>query len=168
MKAYGGVDVYIQIFLTLALAGGEWSASRLSRLNSGERVSGTHWLWGWVDLRAGLDDLEKRKFLNLLGLELWPFSSPAYTDYAIQASFCLIVHYQTDTYCFQILYHLCVMYISDISYPEAVLRKVISIKHLTFAFKSESWNRSLNSSSSECWFPLLFLSSCVKQSTKAC
>jgi hypothetical protein len=27
MKAYGGVDVYIHIFLTLALAGGEWSAS---------------------------------------------------------------------------------------------------------------------------------------------
>jgi hypothetical protein len=28
MKAYGGVDVWIHIFLTLALAGGEWSASR--------------------------------------------------------------------------------------------------------------------------------------------
>jgi hypothetical protein len=27
MKVYGGVDVYIRIFLTLALAGGEWSAS---------------------------------------------------------------------------------------------------------------------------------------------
>jgi hypothetical protein len=28
MKAYGGVDVYIHTFLTSALAGGEWSASR--------------------------------------------------------------------------------------------------------------------------------------------
>jgi hypothetical protein len=28
MKAYGGVDVYIHIFLTLALVGGECSASR--------------------------------------------------------------------------------------------------------------------------------------------
>jgi hypothetical protein len=27
MKAYGGVDVQIHIFLTLALTGGEWSAS---------------------------------------------------------------------------------------------------------------------------------------------
>jgi hypothetical protein len=31
---------------------------------------GTHWIGGWVDLRAGLDDLEKRKFLTLPGLEL--------------------------------------------------------------------------------------------------
>jgi hypothetical protein len=28
MKAYGGVDEQIQIFLTSALVGGEWSASR--------------------------------------------------------------------------------------------------------------------------------------------
>jgi hypothetical protein len=28
MKAYGGVDVYIHIFLNSALVGGEWSASR--------------------------------------------------------------------------------------------------------------------------------------------
>jgi hypothetical protein len=28
MKAYGGVNVQIQVFLTSAQAGGEWSASR--------------------------------------------------------------------------------------------------------------------------------------------
>jgi hypothetical protein len=42
MKAYGGVDVYIHIFLTLALLGGEWSASRLGRFTPGKRVPGTH------------------------------------------------------------------------------------------------------------------------------
>jgi hypothetical protein len=31
MKAYGGMDVYIHIFLTSALVGGEWSASRPGR-----------------------------------------------------------------------------------------------------------------------------------------
>jgi hypothetical protein len=31
MKTYGGVNVKIHIFLTLALAGGEWSASHPSR-----------------------------------------------------------------------------------------------------------------------------------------
>jgi hypothetical protein len=38
MKAYGRVDVEIHIFLTSALAGGEWSASRPGRFTPGERV----------------------------------------------------------------------------------------------------------------------------------
>jgi hypothetical protein len=29
---------------------------------------GTHWIGGWMDPRAGLDDLKKRKFLTLSGL----------------------------------------------------------------------------------------------------
>jgi hypothetical protein len=37
-----------------------------------------------VDLRAGLDDLEKRKFLTVPGLELQPVAS-RYTDYTIPA-----------------------------------------------------------------------------------
>jgi hypothetical protein len=44
MKEYGGVDVYIHIFLTSPLAGGEWSASRPGRV-----TPGTHWIGGWVD-----------------------------------------------------------------------------------------------------------------------
>jgi hypothetical protein len=35
------------------------------------------WIGGWVDLRAGLNDLEKRKFLTLPRLELRPLSRPA-------------------------------------------------------------------------------------------
>jgi hypothetical protein len=35
-----------------------------------ERPPGTYWVGGWVDPRAGLDDVEKGKFLNLLGLKL--------------------------------------------------------------------------------------------------
>jgi hypothetical protein len=38
MKAYGGVNVWIHIFLTLVLVGGEWSASRPSRFTPGERA----------------------------------------------------------------------------------------------------------------------------------
>jgi hypothetical protein len=41
MKACGGVDVYVHIFLTSALAGGEWSASRSGRYTPGERTPGT-------------------------------------------------------------------------------------------------------------------------------
>jgi hypothetical protein len=71
-----GVDVEIHIFLTSALVGGEWSTSRPVRFNSRERAPGTHWMRGWVDLRAGLDDLEKRKLLILPGLELRPLGQP--------------------------------------------------------------------------------------------
>jgi hypothetical protein len=42
MKAYGGVDVYIHIFLTQALSGGEWLDPPAARFNPGERAPGTH------------------------------------------------------------------------------------------------------------------------------
>jgi hypothetical protein len=38
---------------------------------------GTHWIGGWVNPRAGLDDMERRKFLTLPGLELRPLGRPA-------------------------------------------------------------------------------------------
>jgi hypothetical protein len=71
------VDVWIHIFLTSALAGGEWSAPRPCRLTPGGKVPGTDWTGGWVDTRAGLDDVEKRKFLTLPGLELRTLSRSA-------------------------------------------------------------------------------------------
>jgi hypothetical protein len=77
MKAYGGMDVYIHAFLNSALAGGEWSASRPGCFTSGERTPDTHWIGGWVDPRAGLDDMEERTFLTLPGLELRPLGRPA-------------------------------------------------------------------------------------------
>jgi hypothetical protein len=65
MKTYGGVDVEIHVFLTSALAGSEWSASHPGRFSPGTLRIG-----GWVGPRAGLHDMEKRKFLTLPGLEL--------------------------------------------------------------------------------------------------
>jgi hypothetical protein len=63
--------------LISTLAGGEWSASRPGRLIAEERAPGTHWIGGWVDPRAGLEDLEKRNFLTLPGLELRHLGRPA-------------------------------------------------------------------------------------------
>jgi hypothetical protein len=86
MEAYGGMDVQVHIFLTWAQVGGEWSASHPGRFTSEERAPGTHWIRGWVGPRAGLDDVKKRKFLTLPGLELRPLCR--YTDYATPARLC--------------------------------------------------------------------------------
>jgi hypothetical protein len=61
MKAYWGVEVQLHAFLTLALNGGEWSASRPGRFTPRERAPGTHWIGGWVGPKAGLDAVLKRK-----------------------------------------------------------------------------------------------------------
>jgi hypothetical protein len=47
--------------LTSALDGGEWSASRPGRITPRERAPGTHWIRGWVGLRAVLDAVVKRR-----------------------------------------------------------------------------------------------------------
>jgi hypothetical protein len=60
MKALGGSGCIDTHFLDLGT----------SRFIPGERAPGTHWIGGWVDSRAGLDHLEKRKFLPPPGLEL--------------------------------------------------------------------------------------------------
>jgi hypothetical protein len=72
MEAYGWVDVWIHVFLTSVLVGGEWSASHPSRVTSGERTISTAWTGGWVCPRTGLDNVEERKIFPLLGIELWP------------------------------------------------------------------------------------------------
>jgi hypothetical protein len=54
----------------LDLGTSEWSASRPGRFTPGEIAPGTRWIGGWVSPRAGLDDVEERKFLTLPGLEL--------------------------------------------------------------------------------------------------
>jgi hypothetical protein len=62
MQIDGGVEVYIHAFLTLELDGDGWLASRLGRFSPGKNP-GTHWIGGWVDPRAGLDVVAKRKVL---------------------------------------------------------------------------------------------------------
>jgi hypothetical protein len=70
------MDVFIYIFLTSALDGGEWSASLPGRFTPGERAHGTNLIGEWVGPRTDLDDVEKRKFLTLSGLEFRPLGRP--------------------------------------------------------------------------------------------
>jgi hypothetical protein len=58
MKAYGGVDINIHIFLTSGLPGGEWSASRPGCFTPGE-ITQYPLHRKLVDLRAGLEEREE-------------------------------------------------------------------------------------------------------------
>jgi hypothetical protein len=74
----------MQVFLALALVGGEWSTSR-----PGHFTPGILWIGCWVGLRAGVDNVEKRKFLtywdsNPNPLIVQPIVSRC-TDYTIQS-----------------------------------------------------------------------------------
>jgi hypothetical protein len=61
MKAYWGWRYRTMHYLTSALDGGEWSASRPGRFTPRERAPGVHWIGGWVGPRAVLDAVVKRK-----------------------------------------------------------------------------------------------------------
>jgi hypothetical protein len=88
MKAYGGVDIQNHVFLTLALVGSEWSASRPCRFTPSERTPSIHWIGGWVGPRASLDGMEKLKFLTLLVLELRLLSCPVHSQSLYRLRYC--------------------------------------------------------------------------------
>jgi hypothetical protein len=77
MRTYGGVGYIDHVFLTSALVGCEWSASRPGRFTPGEKAPGANWIGGCVGPRTGLDNVERRKILPLEGLELRPLCRPA-------------------------------------------------------------------------------------------
>jgi hypothetical protein len=60
MMTYGGMEIQLHTFLTLALDEGNWSASCHSHCTMGERACSTHWIGDWVGPRVGLDTVTKR------------------------------------------------------------------------------------------------------------
>jgi hypothetical protein len=55
--------IFGNLFLTSALDGGEWLASRPGRFTPRERAPGTHLIGGWMGARAGLDAVVRRKII---------------------------------------------------------------------------------------------------------
>jgi hypothetical protein len=87
MKAYGGVDVEIHLFMNSALVGGEWSATCPGRFNYGGRAPmPIGWATDpfWTSWRSG----KSRQYWdsNSDCLAVNPIAS-RYTDCAIPASF---------------------------------------------------------------------------------
>jgi hypothetical protein len=66
--------------LTSALVGGEWSASCPGLFTPKEKARGTLCIGGWEGPIAGLDNVEKRKFLTVLGFELSLLDRPTRTQ----------------------------------------------------------------------------------------
>jgi hypothetical protein len=58
------VKVQLHVFLTSAVDGGEWSASRPGHFSTGIKAHGTHWIGGLAGITAGLDAVAKRKISN--------------------------------------------------------------------------------------------------------
>jgi hypothetical protein len=56
---WGSEGTWLEAFLTLALAGSEWSASCSCCFISEERTLATHWIEDRVDFVTGLDDVWK-------------------------------------------------------------------------------------------------------------
>jgi len=61
LTKYHSVEIELHAFLTLVLRGGEWWASCPDYFIPGEGAPGTHLLQGWLDLRASLDMVARRK-----------------------------------------------------------------------------------------------------------
>jgi hypothetical protein len=68
-RCLAGTGVQLHSLLISALGWDKWWASRFDRFNFSERITGNHWTGGWVDARACLPHLEKRKSLTLEGIE---------------------------------------------------------------------------------------------------
>lgn len=76
LKAYSGVELYLHVFLILALDGYESSALCPGYFTLGERVPGAGSL---VGVRISMDNLKKRKFCV-------HFLVPAYVLYPLPIS----------------------------------------------------------------------------------
>jgi hypothetical protein len=76
MKTYGSVGVKPHVLLTSTLVRGGWSASHPGCFAPGESAPVIPWIGSRVGPRAGLNAVEKLKFLSLPGLEVRPLGRP--------------------------------------------------------------------------------------------
>jgi hypothetical protein len=69
MEAQGERMYSFYSFTTSTLDGDEWPVSRSGLALPPENDPGTHWIGGWVGLRAGLDREDKAEVPKLWGIK---------------------------------------------------------------------------------------------------
>jgi hypothetical protein len=69
MKTYGHGDINPRILDIIIIWSGQLDASAAL---PPRKATSIHWIDGWVGLRTGVDNVERRKILLLPGLELQP------------------------------------------------------------------------------------------------
>jgi hypothetical protein len=74
MGNYGGMDVHVCAFLTSALDGGGWSASRPGHLALGGNTPGTHWIECWWTPES-ISTLKRTRVIQLESLSLLKYPS---------------------------------------------------------------------------------------------
>jgi hypothetical protein len=93
------LDVYIHVFLTSTLIGGQWSASCPGRFTTEENAPCAHWIGAWIGLGTSLDGVERRKILPLPGLEIRPLGRPARSQllyrlrYPVSSNYIIFIHF---------------------------------------------------------------------------
>jgi hypothetical protein len=92
-------------------------------LPPGDRAHGTHWIGGLVGPRAGLDDVQKRKFLTLPGLEFRLLCRPARSQSLYQLRYsCSIRFAVTEEFIFSAISSL--LLVAGPLFPEGKTARV--------------------------------------------
>jgi hypothetical protein len=129
MKTYGSVGGCIHSrFLDLG-TNWMWVVSFTLRPVYSGRSPGTHWIGSWVGPKAGLDAVEKRKFLTLPELQLRPLSRPSRSQslYRLRyrGYFCSSITADEGFTLLNLFFHLCL--ILNIYFPIFLCFPYISI-----------------------------------------
>lgn len=81
IKLYGRVEVQLQVFLTSASDGGEWSSSHHGCFNPRDKALRSHWTGGCGSPRAGLNSVQKRSLYTCQSPDCGPVTTLSYPSY---------------------------------------------------------------------------------------
>jgi hypothetical protein len=105
-----------------ALVGGEVQLHAPAALPS--EKNGTKWIGGWVGPRVGVEDLEKREFLTLPGLELRPLGRPAHNQSLYRLRYPGISQCLEELWCYKIMRTILILGVAAVRYMRSGVRRM--------------------------------------------